>query len=145
MRWSTHDGLRSPSLLGLGIVLLAIFSGPTPRPAADSDQDSRTAPVLLNQDEVSRKLSDGIRDQLRGLDLEADGEVKVVVDTEGRPVRHWLTVPTGYEALDRAIGEVVAIMRFEPASEAGKPVSCVAVIPVAFRPDGADVMARAGR
>ena len=64
-----------------------------------------------------------------------------VVDEDGMPVRHWLTVETGYEALDRAIGEVVAVMRFKPASEAGRAVSCVATIPIAFRPGGADVSA----
>ncbi len=145
MKCSAYDRFRSPSLLGMGIVLLVAFAGSPPFPAADDSQDGRTAPELLNADEVSRMLNDGIREQLLGLELQADGEVKVVVDVDGQPVRHWLTVSTGYEALDRAIGEAVAVMRFKPASEDGKPVSCVAVIPVAFRPDGADVMPKAGR
>ena len=145
MKWCANDRFRSPSLVGLGIILLVAMTGSPPFPTADDSQDDRTAPELLNADEVSRTLNDGIREQLQGLELEADGVVKVVVDVDGQPVRHWLTVSTGYEALDRAIGEAVAIMKFKPASVDGKPVSCVAEIPVAFRPDGADVMPKAGR
>jgi len=128
-----------PSLLGL-VALLATPAVVRTQPAPDGEQE-RTPPVLINQDEVSLKLNDAIRDHIQGLDLKADGEVKIVVDEDGMPVRHWLTVETGYEALDRAIGEVVAVMRFKPASEAGRAVSCVATIPIAFRPGGADVSA----
>lgn len=136
---------RSPSLFGLGLIVAVTLGAPDHRPRAEGNQDDRTAPVLLNENEVSRRLNDALRDQLRGLQIEADGELRVVVDAEGRPIRHWMTVATGYEALDRAVTEVVSIMRFKPASEAGKPVPCIATIPVAFRTDGADLLPKTGR
>lgn len=144
MKCSTRRLQRIPSLSALACLLLLVPAVLQAQPVVGTDQD-RTAPILLNEDEVATKLNDAVRDQVRGLELEADGEVKVVVDEDGMPVRHWLTIETGYEVLDRAIGEVVAVMRFKPASEAGRPVSCVAVIPVAFRPDGADLGPKVGR
>ena len=144
MKCSTHGTKRVASLSVLACLLLLAPAVLQAQAAVETDQD-RTAPILLNEDEVAAKLNDAVRDQVRGLKLEADGEVKVVVDEDGMPVRHWLTMETGYEVLDRAIGEVVAVMRFKPASEAGRPVSCVAVIPVAFRPGGADLSPKAVR
>jgi TonB family protein len=92
-----------------------------------------TPPVLLNEDEVMAVLRKRAEQLLGTSDLEVDGEVKVVVDADGKPVRHWLTRSTGSDALDGAIGDVVPLMKFQPASDSGKPVSCTAVIPIRFR------------
>jgi TonB family protein len=131
--------------LGLALILLAssLYAGAPASPRAlaagigehalASEVVTPTPPVLLNQDAVMAELRRKVQRRLRRADLEVDAEVKVVVDAEGKPVRHWLTRSTGSEVLDRAIGDVVPLMKFRPASDSGKPVSCTAVIPIRFR------------
>jgi periplasmic protein TonB len=62
-------------------------------------------------------------------------ELRVLVDTQGRPADVTVVTGSGQAVLDQSAMEAVRRWKFSPALEAGKPVTRVHDIRIRFRLD----------
>ena len=61
--------------------------------------------------------------------------VRVRVTADGAPIEVELAETSGHPALDTAALAAVRQWRFDPATQAGRPVAATAEVPVRFRID----------
>ncbi|WP_419933941.1 energy transducer TonB [Candidatus Palauibacter sp.] len=115
----------------------AAQSGPDSRDPPEAPPTYDTAPVLMNDAEVSRELREAYPPELHASGIGGRVEVWVRVDTAGNASSRRIRTSSGYDALDCAAMQMGRVMQFEPAMDAGQPT--VGWIPwwVEFEPDPA--------
>lgn len=92
-------------------------------------------PELVNRSEVRRALERRYPASLRNRGIEGVVVALFWIDEEGEVQKFEIQHSSGYDALDRAVVEVIEIMEFRPAMRAGRPVAVIVALPIRFELD----------
>jgi TonB family protein len=89
-------------------------------------------PELQNRRQVQREFERRIPSSIRYGG--ADGQVKLLVwiDEEGTVQKHMLSQPSGSRSFDRAVEQLVALLKFRPTHWHGRPIASVVELPFSF-------------
>ena len=90
-------------------------------------------PELLNRDEVRRVLERRYPNVLRRSHVEGAVLVVFWIDETGTVQKYEIRKSSGSKELDRAVEDVIEIMKFRPAMERGEPVKVIVALPIRFQ------------
>lgn len=116
--------------LARGLLLLLTFTPLGPALAQEPAPDAGPVfiardvePTLKNAKEVRQAMRRVYPSGYRDTGLDVTAIMWVYVDADGEVGNHQVLKSSGYDVFDRAAGELVEVMRFEPALRDGEPLA----------------------
>jgi TonB family protein len=94
-------------------------------------------PVLLNSEEVQRRIATSYPPALRDAGIGGTVDVWFYINEQGQPVKQMIRTPSGRAELDQAALKVAPVLRFAPAlGPNGAPTSLWISLKIIFNPSG---------
>lgn len=110
-------------------VMASAFAG-----TAAAQGGGMQAPQLANQAELATAFREHYNLQLRRQGIGGSAQVRLFIDTNGRPDTVRLATQTGHAELDSAVVRIVQAMRFTPAMVDNQPRALWLDLPITLQP-----------